>query len=80
MIDVENYTDYTVSESFVTAIEYGDFSGIEDAAELSQLEDLIEVIGDRTTEWIDLDSPSFDDCEVCGLKANCVTLRVYENK
>lgn len=71
------YDTLTISENYLTALYYGDTSGIEDAEELKKVIAMIEYIGPRTIEQVD-GSENFTTCDICGLLASTIDINIYE--
>jgi hypothetical protein len=76
---LNDYYEYTISETFSCALVYQDNSGLDDN-EVRQLDAFITSVPQGLiagTFVIEDGEPSFDRCEICDLHANCVTLRLY---
>jgi hypothetical protein len=71
------YDTYTIASHFASAIENGDYSGLEDS-EVEELEDFLNTLprGYHTWQWSE-DDEEFATDEVTGLKASCVTATLY---
>lgn len=72
-----NYSEFSVSESYVTAIENNDFSGLE-SEDIELVEDFLARLENGQLLLQD-GEPSFYECEVSNLMANCVTYKWYES-
>jgi hypothetical protein len=74
---ITEYDTYTIASHFVIAIEYGDYSGLEEGEE-GALEAFLDTLprGYHTWQWSD-DSEDFATDEVTGLKASCITATLY---
>jgi hypothetical protein len=74
---ITEYDTYTIASHFVTAIEYGDYSGLEEGEE-EALESFLDTLprGFHTWELSD-DEEEFATDAITGLKASCVTATLY---
>jgi hypothetical protein len=74
---LHDYDTYTIASHFVTAIEYGDYSGLEEGEE-EALEAFLDTLprGFHTWQWSD-NGEEFATDEVTGLKASCITATLY---
>lgn len=65
------YDRYAVASHFVSAIENGDYTGLEDDEE-KQLEEFLDTLPMGYLTWQWSDSEEFCTDSVTGLKANCL--------
>jgi hypothetical protein len=76
---LNDYYQYTISDHFSSAIINHDFSGLDDKED-RQLQDFLgstpQNLMAGTWDIVDYEG-GFDRCEVSGLGANCVTIRLY---
>lgn len=76
---LNDYYEYTISETFSSALINQDHSGLDDNEE-RQLDTFLESVPQGLiagTFVIEDGEPSFERCDICDLHANCVTLRLY---
>ena len=76
---LNDYYEYTISETFASALINQDLSGLDDNEE-SQLDAFLDSAPQGLiagTFVIEDGEPSFERCDICDLRANCVTLRLY---
>ena len=74
---ITEYNTYTIASHFASAIENGDYSGLEEGEE-EALEAFLDTLprGYHTWQWSD-DGEEFATDEVTGLKASCITATLY---
>jgi hypothetical protein len=74
---ITEYDTYNIASHFASAIENGDYSGLEDSEE-KELEEFLDSLprGYHIWQWSD-DIEEFTTDEVTGLKASCVTATLY---
>lgn len=63
----DGWTLFTVGNHFVTALYYGDLSGLNDD-EILAFESFTELNGDEIGDSIDI---GFDTCEITGVMGDC---------
>jgi len=68
---------YEINRHFITAIVYGDFSGIDDAEEASKVSAFIDEVGLGVIDIPNHDS-SFARCDITGLHSDCVEIDVIK--
>jgi hypothetical protein len=76
---LNDYYEYTISETFSSALINQDISGLDDN-EVHQLDGFLDSAPQGLiagTFVIEDGEPSFERCDICDLHANCVTLRLY---
>jgi hypothetical protein len=76
---LNDYYEYTISETFSSALINQDPSGLDDNEE-RQLDTFLESATQgliAATFVIEDGEPNFERCDICDLHANCVTLRLY---
>lgn len=76
MSKIKSIETIRVAQCYVTALYYGDLSGLEDN-ELEPVTKMIEYIGDRTIEVAEK-SEGFNSCEISHLIADTVELELIE--
>lgn len=69
------YDTYSIAEHWITAIEYGDYSGIEDGEE-EQLEAFLSSLPCGPVSWSWSHDSEFSRDAVSGLMAQCVKARL----
>ncbi len=76
---LNDYYKYTISDHFLSVIINSDCSGLDDSEE-RQLDEFFKSIpsdaANGTWDVVDYEG-SFDRCEVTGLDANCVTVKLW---
>jgi hypothetical protein len=74
---LHDYDTYTIASHFITAIEYGDYSGLEEGEE-EALQAFLDTLprGFHTWEWSD-DSEEFATDVITDLKASCITATLW---
>ena len=70
------YDTYTIAEHWITAIEYGDYSGLEDGEE-AELEAFLSTLPCGPLCWSWSDDREFSRDAVSGLMADCVEARLW---
>lgn len=76
---LNDYYEYTISETFSSALINQDISGLDDNEE-RQLDAFLDSAPQGLiagTFVIEDGEPSFERCDICNLHADCVTLRLY---
>ena len=76
MANIQLIEEATIAEYFVCAIEYNDYSGLDDEEE-SQLNEWLENYPNCIFEYGDRDE--FTRCEVTGLMSDCVEVKIYKD-
>ena len=71
--------DYYIGKHFVTALVYGDTTGLDDLEELD-FDDWRDRFSDTTTFEIHSEEPEFKDCDITGLKSDCVRVTAHDSK
>lgn len=72
---IEFYGEFLICEEYVSALEYGDFSGLNEEEE-TLVNAFIEGLPNCSAfEWGE--SSEFETDAITGLKAKCVTCKVY---
>lgn len=74
---IKEYDTYTIASHFVSALEYGDYSGLDDSEEKA-LEAFLDTLprGYHIWQWSD-DGGEFATDEITGLKSSCVSVTLY---
>ena len=70
------YDTYTIAEHWITAIEYGDLSGLEDSEE-AELNQWLSSLPEGPLYWSWSESSEFARDAVSGLMANCLEARLW---
>lgn len=70
------YDTYTIAEHWITAIEYSDYSGLEDGEE-AELEAFLSSLPRGPLCWSWSESSEFARDAVSGLMADCVEARLW---
>lgn len=74
---------FDIATDFITAIEYGDYSGLEQE-DITALTGFLDSLPHGLHTWHYDSEEYFDECDICGLGATCcrATLTVWrkENK
>ena len=76
MADIQLIEEVTIAEYFICAIEYGDFSELNDEEE-SQLDDWLDNYPYCIFECGD--SEEFERCEITGLMTTCINVKIYKD-
>ena len=76
MANIQLIEEVTIAEYFVCAIEYGDYSGLDDKEE-SQLNEWLENYRYCIFEYGNRDE--FTRCEITGLMTTCINVKIYED-
>ena len=76
MADIQLIEEVTIAEYFICAIEYGDFSELNDEEE-SQLDDWLDNYPYCIFECGD--SEEFERCEITGLMITCINVKIYKD-
>ena len=76
MANIQLIEEVTIAEYFVCAIEYGDYSGLDDKEE-SQLNEWLENYPYCIFEYGNRDE--FTRCEITGLMTTCINVKIYED-
>ena len=76
MANIQLIEEATIAECFICAIEYGDFSELNDEEE-SQLDDWLDNYPYCIFECGD--SEEFERCEITGLMTTCINVKIYED-
>lgn len=73
--------EYSIAKHYITALEYGDYSGLSDDEE-AQLERFLKSLpeGPSHWDWGDADDTNFKVDEVSGLRADCVEAKLMVQK
>jgi hypothetical protein len=74
---ITEYDTYTIASHFASAIENGDYSGLEEGEE-EALESFLDTLprGFHTWQWSD-DEEEFATDAITGLKTSCITATLY---
>ena len=70
----DGWNIFTIGSHFLTAIYYGDYSGLEDD-EIENLEAFVKLNGGEIGDYCDA---GFDKCEITGLHGDCSQVLVKE--
>lgn len=70
------YDTYTIAEHWITAIEYGDYSGLEDV-EQAELEAFLSSLPRGPLCWSWSQDKEFSRDAVSGLNTHCVEARLW---
>ena len=70
------YDTFSIAEHWVTAIEYGDYSGLTDDDE-KELEQFLSTLPCGPVSWSWSHDTEFSKDAVSGLMANCVEARLW---
>lgn len=65
----------TIAEHWICAIEYGDYSGLDDT-EAEDLDAWLEQYPSCTFSYGE--SSEFDGCDISGLMATCIEVEIYQ--
>jgi len=76
MANIQLIEEVTIAEYFVCAIEYGDYSGLDDKEE-SQLNEWLENYRYCIFEYGNREE--FERCEITGLMGSCVNVKIYKD-
>ena len=76
MANIQLIEEATIAEYFICAIEYGDYSGLDDKEE-SQLNEWLENYRYCIFEYGNRDE--FTRCEITGLMTTCINVKIYED-
>ena len=76
MADIQLIEEVTIAEYFICAIEYGDFSELNDEEE-SQLNDWLDNYPYCIFEYGNIDE--YSRCEITGLMGSCVNVKIYKD-
>ena len=71
-----DYYTYTIAEHWASAIENGDYSGLEDD-EVEQLEGFLDSLPSNALEWDWSEEAGFARDEISGLMAQCVKGKLF---
>ena len=71
-----DYYTYTIAEHWVSAIENGDYSGLEDS-EVERLEDFLDSLPHNAMSWDWSEEAGFAEDEISGLMAQCVKGKLF---
>jgi len=77
MANIRLIEEVTISECFVCAIEYDDYSGLTDEEEY-KLDDWLKNYPYCIFEYGD--SEEFAKCEITGLMGSCVNVKIYKDQ
>jgi hypothetical protein len=80
MTILNDHYEYTIAGHYLTAIVNGDYSGLSDEEENDLNRFLSEANNLDNATWdLPEDEPHFAICEICGLHADCYTVKLYFN-
>jgi len=71
-----DYYTYTIAEHWVSAIENGDYSGLEDS-EVKELEGFLDNLPSNAMGWSWSEEAGFAEDEISGLMAQCVEGKLF---
>jgi hypothetical protein len=72
---IKEKKEYTIGGHFMTAILYGDFSGMDDDEEIARVETFIDGIGKGCIEVVS-DETHFSRCDITGMLSDCLNIEV----
>jgi len=78
-MNIQHYDTVTISESFVVALEYGDYTGLEEI-EVEQLEKFLTETVRPNTIYSYSSETIIDRCDVTKLVSNCIEIELYANQ
>lgn len=77
IVEAKIYDEWYIGESYVCAIENGDFSGLDNEDEVEDVQDFINKIADYPDFCLVWGEESgFEFCHISGLRSNCLLARL----
>lgn len=70
--------EYYIGEAYVSAIEYGDFSGLDNDDEVENVQSFIAKIADYSSNFCLVwgEESEFEFCHISGLRSNCLLAKL----